>query len=99
MASRSTAKNEEPKAAQADAPEETPTVVSQPANPQLPQTVTDADGIERIIRPAGRKWEPAPVDPDPEKVKRLEAFNKAQEEQAKERQSSAAERAEKDEES
>lgn len=56
------------------------TVVSQPASPQLPLTVRDeASGVDRIVSTPTAKWTPAPVDPDPAEVARLEEFHKEQE--------------------
>lgn len=49
------------------------------AAPVVP-TVEDAAGVERIVGTVPDGWEPAPVDPDPEDVKRAEARAKKLEE-------------------
>lgn len=67
-----------------DGPEETPTAIAEPEVPNLPQTVHDpVSGVDRIIVPAGPAWEPAPTEPDPEEVARMEAFNARLEERQK----------------
>lgn len=74
------------------------TVVSQPAAPQLPLTVRDeANDVDRIISTPTAKWEPAPVDPDPAEVKRLEQFHKDHEERQEEARKPLSERNDGDE--
>jgi len=49
--------------------------------PPLQPTVEDAAGVERIVGTAADGWEPAPVEPDPEDVKRAEERERRMEEQ------------------
>lgn len=91
--SRSTAqRKKDHEAAEGTSSVPSPTTISEPLPPNVPYTVEDADGIERIISPPTVAWTPAPVEPDPAEVERLEELEKKSEERKEARLKSPAER-------
>ena|SRR6188768_1193583 len=76
--------------------EETDLGIAEPENPQLPYTVEDSDGVERIVTVGDRAWTPPPSDPDPELVKAAKEREKKAKELAKKRQTPLGERKDED---
>jgi hypothetical protein len=69
-----------------------PTSIEEPVGPNVPYTVEDADGVERIIQPGSPPWVPAEVEPDPLEVERLELLEEKAEERKAARLKSPTER-------